>query len=86
MIPEPTAEVVLPTGLVVRVPVGADLERRPDAPARIRALCAVERDAEDNHLAGDDLAAYRRQHAGPVLAVRPHRPPSELLTTGRTGG
>src|SRR5439155_3754150 len=44
-------------------------ERSHDALARIRALYAVERDAKDNHLAGDDLATYRRQHAGPVLAV-----------------
>jgi hypothetical protein len=33
LIPEPTAEVVLPTGLVVRVPVGAD----PAAVARLVA-------------------------------------------------
>jgi transposase len=35
--------------------------------ARIRTLYAVEADAKAIHLVGADLAAYRREHAGPVL-------------------
>jgi hypothetical protein len=35
--------------------------------ARIRTLYAVESDAKASHLAGLELAAYRHEHAGPVL-------------------
>ncbi len=43
--------------------------RAVDALGRVRALYAVERDAKAAGLAGDALAAYRRTHAGPVLAA-----------------
>jgi hypothetical protein len=47
----------------------SDPERGHDALARIRALYAVEREAKERKLTGDDLAAYRQEHAGPVLAA-----------------
>jgi hypothetical protein len=47
----------------------SDPERSHDALARIRALYAVEREAKEQKLTGADLAAYRQQHAGPVLAA-----------------
>src|SRR5262249_13833894 len=47
----------------------ADPERSHEALARIRALYAVEREAKERRLTGADLAAYRREHAGPVLAA-----------------
>lgn len=47
----------------------SDPERSYDALARIRALHAVEREAKERKLAGADLAAYRQEHAGPVLAA-----------------
>ncbi len=47
----------------------SDPERSHEALARIRALYAVEREAKARKLAGADLAAYRREHAGPVLAA-----------------
>src|SRR5947209_1603537 len=40
-----------------------------EALARIRALYAVETDAKALTLVGAELAAYRREHAGPVLAA-----------------
>ena len=46
-----------------------DPERAHEALARIRALYAVEREAKEKGLTGADLAAYRQQHAGPVLAA-----------------
>jgi hypothetical protein len=47
----------------------SDPERSHDALARIRALYAVERGAKEKGLTGADLAAYRQEHAGPVLAA-----------------
>jgi hypothetical protein len=47
----------------------SDPERAHEALARIRALYAVERDAKEKKLTGPDLAAYRREHAGPVLTA-----------------
>ncbi len=47
----------------------SDPERAHEALARVRALYTVEREARERKLAGADLAAYRRQHAGPVLAA-----------------
>jgi transposase len=47
----------------------SDPERSHDALGRIRALYAVEREAKGRKLAGADLAAYRQEHAGPVLAA-----------------
>jgi transposase len=47
----------------------ADPERSHEALARIRALYAVEREAKERKLIGADLAAYRREHAGPALAA-----------------
>lgn len=47
----------------------SDPERSHDALARIRALYAVEREAKEKKLTGTDLAMYRRQHAGSVLAA-----------------
>ena len=47
----------------------SDPERSHDALARIRALYAVEREAKERKLTGADLAAYRQEHAGPVLAA-----------------
>ena len=47
----------------------SDPGRSHDALARIRALYAVEREAKERKLTGADLAAYRREHAGPVLAA-----------------
>ena len=47
----------------------SDPERSHDALARIRALYAIEREAKDKQLTGADLAAYRQQHAGPILAA-----------------
>jgi transposase len=46
-----------------------DPERSHEALAYIRALYAVERDAKEKGLTGAALAAYRQQHAGPVLAT-----------------
>jgi transposase len=46
-----------------------DPERSHEALARIRALYAVEREAKERKLTGADLATYRREHAGPVLAA-----------------
>jgi hypothetical protein len=43
--------------------------RAVDALGRVRALYAVEREAKGLGLAGDDLAAYRRDRAGPILAA-----------------
>jgi transposase len=47
----------------------SDPERSHDALARIRALYAVEREAKERKLTGTDRAAYRQEHAGPVLAA-----------------
>jgi transposase len=47
----------------------SDPERAHEALARIRALYAVERDAKQKDLTGAALAAYRQEHAGPVLAA-----------------
>jgi hypothetical protein len=47
----------------------ADPGRAHEALGRIRALYAVERDAKEQGLTGAALAAYRQQHAGPVLAA-----------------
>ncbi len=47
----------------------SDPERAHEALARIRALYAVEREARGRKLAGAELAAYRRQHAGPVMTA-----------------
>jgi transposase len=44
-----------------------DPARAHEALARIRTLYAVEADAKERRLTGDDLAADRREHAGPVL-------------------
>jgi len=41
--------------------------RAHEALARIRLLYAVEADAKANGLTGTDLAAYRQEHARPVL-------------------
>jgi transposase len=46
-----------------------DPERAHEALARIRALYAVEREAKEKGLSGEDLAAYRQDHAGPALAA-----------------
>jgi transposase len=46
-----------------------DPGRAHEALARIRALYAVEREAKERELTGAALAAYRQQHAGPVLAA-----------------
>ena len=56
-----------------------DPERAHEALARIRALYAVEQAAKQKGLTGSTLAAYRRQHAGPVLTafagwLAEHRP------------
>jgi len=47
----------------------SDPARAHDALARIRALYAVEREAKEMKLTGTDLATYRRQHVGQVLAA-----------------
>jgi hypothetical protein len=47
----------------------SDPERAHEALARIRALYAVEADAKEQQLVGDALAAYRQEHAGPVLSA-----------------
>jgi hypothetical protein len=47
----------------------SDPARAHEALARVRALYAVEREAEERKLAGVDLAAYRRDRAGPVLSA-----------------
>jgi hypothetical protein len=47
----------------------ADPERSHEALARIRALYAIEREAKEKKLTGADLAAYRRQHAGPLVTA-----------------
>src|SRR5215468_6842436 len=47
----------------------SDPERSHDALARIRALYTVEREAKEKKLTGNDLAAHRREHAGPVLTA-----------------
>src|SRR5262249_7878306 len=47
----------------------SDAERAHEALARIRALYAVEQDAKERKLSGAALAAYRQQHAGPVLTT-----------------
>jgi hypothetical protein len=46
-----------------------DPERAHEALAHIRALYAVERAATEEELTGAALAAYRQEHAGPVLAT-----------------
>jgi transposase len=46
-----------------------DPERAHEALARIRALYAVEQAAKEEGLTGSVLAAYRQQHAGPVLTA-----------------
>jgi transposase len=46
-----------------------DPERAHEALARIRALYAVEQAAQQKGLTGSSLAAYRQQHAGPVLTA-----------------
>jgi transposase len=46
-----------------------DPGRSHEALARIRALYAVEREAKERKPTDADLAAYRREHAGPVLAA-----------------
>jgi hypothetical protein len=45
----------------------SDPARAHEALARIRLLYAVEAEAKTQGLTGTDLAAYRREHAGPVL-------------------
>jgi transposase len=47
----------------------SDPGRAHEALARIRALYAVEREAKEKELTGAALAAYRQEHAGPVLAA-----------------
>jgi len=47
----------------------SDPERAHEALARIRALYAVERDAKEKELTGTALAAYRQEHASPILAA-----------------
>jgi hypothetical protein len=44
-------------------------ERSHEALARIRALYAIEREAKEKGLSGEDLTAYRQSHAGRVLAA-----------------
>jgi hypothetical protein len=56
-----------------------DPERAHEALARIRALYAVEQAAKQKGLTGSTLAAYRQQHAAPVLTafagwLAEHRP------------
>jgi transposase len=46
-----------------------DPERAHEALARIRALYAVEQEAKQKGLTGPALAAYRQQHAGPILTA-----------------
>ena len=46
-----------------------DPERAHEALAHIRGLYAVERDAKEKELTGAALAAYRQEHASPVLAT-----------------
>jgi transposase len=45
----------------------SDPEKSHQALGRIRALNAVEREAKGKDLKETELAAYRRQHAGPIL-------------------
>lgn len=45
----------------------SDPARAHEALARIRSLYAAETDAKDQNLSGADLAAYRREQAGPLL-------------------
>jgi hypothetical protein len=45
----------------------SDPSRAHEALARIHTLYAIESDAKQNSLSGADLAAYRREHAGPLL-------------------
>jgi hypothetical protein len=45
----------------------SDPLRAHEALGRIRALYAIEDDAKDRNLTGPDLAAHRREHAGPLL-------------------
>jgi transposase len=47
----------------------SDPERSHDALGRVRALYAVEREAKEKGLSDRDLAAYRRENAGPILAA-----------------
>ncbi|HJZ57800.1 MAG TPA: IS66 family transposase [Gemmataceae bacterium] len=47
----------------------SDPEPSHEALARIRALYAVERQAKERGLAGADLAAFRQENAGPILAA-----------------
>jgi hypothetical protein len=47
----------------------SDAPRAHEALARIRLLYAVEAQAKDKGLSGADLAAYRQEHAGPVLSA-----------------
>src|SRR5262249_43150281 len=46
-----------------------DPKRAHEALARSRALYAVERDAKEKGLPGAALAAYRQEHAVPILAA-----------------
>jgi transposase len=46
-----------------------DPERAHEALARIRALYAVEQAAKEKGLTGSNLAAYRQQHAAPILTA-----------------
>ena len=45
----------------------SDAARTHEALARIRLLYAVEAEARAQGITGADLAAYRQEHAGPVL-------------------
>jgi len=45
----------------------SDPPRAHEALARIRLLYAVEAEAKERELSGAELAAYRQEHAGPVL-------------------
>jgi transposase len=45
----------------------SDALRAHEALARIRVLYAIEAEAKEKNLAGPELAAYRQEHAGPVL-------------------
>ncbi len=45
----------------------SDPARAHEAIARIRLLYAVETAAKEKHLSGAELAAYRQEHAGPLL-------------------
>jgi transposase len=47
----------------------SDPARAHEALARIRALYAVETEAKNQNLSGPERAAYRREHAGPILTA-----------------